>query len=308
MNKNLIALAATFLLVFAVLPSGASAAGKQFTVGYANLADNQVFTMNLKKAFISAAKADANLKVIFSDASGDIGKQLDQIDNFIAQKVDAIIVVPADYRGIVPGVEDANKAGIPVITLNIQSAGGKSIFVGSKNVDAGRIQGEFMRDNLPKSAQILYLQGSPGLYHSMERQAGFTAALASRKDVRVLSSLAGNYDRAEGMKITEDWVQRFPKFDAIIAANDQMALGALEALKTAGRLKGVMISGIDGTTDALSAIKSGEMSQSVLQNAKGQASGAYQVIEDIKLGKPAPREVLIPFESVDQKNVANYTK
>lgn len=307
--KKVMSLVIASVMALAVLPADAAPAAKKFTVGYANLADTDVFTMSRKTAFIDAAKADPDLKIVFSDANGDISKQLDQIDNYIAQKVDAIVVVPVDYQGIVLGVEKANKAGIPVIALGIESAGGKYTFVGSKNIDAGRLQGEFMKAKLPKNAKVLYLQGQPGLYHSKERLEGFTkAGLEQRPDVKVLANLPGNYDRAEGMKITEDWVQRFPSFDAIIAANDQMALGALQALKTAGRLKGVMISGIDGTADALHAIKAGEMSQSIFQNAKGQAQGAYEVIEMIKKGEKPPKEKLIPFESVVKENVDQYMK
>jgi len=213
--------ATAFALTLTVLTA---AQAKDFVVGYANLADTDVFTMSRKNAFIAAAKADPSMKISFADANGDISKQLDQIDNFIAQKVGAIIVVPVDYQGIVPGVEKANKAGIPVIALGIESAGGKYTFVGSKNLDAGRMQGEYMAKVLPKNAKIVYLQGQPGLYHSKERLEGFTKALASRSDVKILANLPANYDRAEGMKVTEDWVQRFPQFDALIAANDQMAL------------------------------------------------------------------------------------
>jgi inositol transport system substrate-binding protein len=300
-------LAASIALAFAVAAPGAAFAQKAFSVGYANLADTDVFTMSRKNAFIDAVKASPTLKVSFADANGDISKQLDQIDNFIAQKVNVIVVVPVDYQGIVPGVEKANKAGIPVIALGIESAGGKTTFVGSKNLDAGRMQGEFMAKQLPKDAQIVYLQGQPGLYHSKERLEGFTKALAGRSDVKVLANLPANYDRAEGMKVTEDWVQRFPKFDALIAANDQMALGALQALKAAGR-KGVMISGIDGTKDALAAIKSGDMAQSIFQNAKGQAEGAYAVVKMAMDGKPLPKEMLIPFESIVKENVDKYAK
>jgi len=294
-------------VALSVLPSVSMAQAKKFNVGYTNLADTDVFTMARKNAFIAASKKDADVRITFSDAQGDISKQLDQIDNFIAQKVNAIVVVPVDYQGIVPGVEKANKAGIPVIALGIESAGGKYTFVGSKNIDAGRMQGEYMAKVLPKGAQIVYLQGEPGLYHSKERLEGFTKAMAGRTDVKVLSNLPANYDRAQGMKVTEDWVQKFPKFDALIAANDQMALGALQALKTAGR-KGVLISGIDGTDDALSAIKGGEMAQSIFQNAKGQAEGAFEVVEMIKKGQPAPKEKLIPFESIVKDNVTQYMK
>jgi inositol transport system substrate-binding protein len=299
--------AASLVIGLSIISGATQAADKKFVVGYTNLADTDVFTMSRKSAFNAAAKADPNLSVIFTDANGDVSRQLDQIDNFIAQKVSVIVIVPVDYQGIVPGIEKANKAGIPVIALGIQSAGGKFTFVGSKNFDAGRLQGEFMASKLPKNAQILYLQGTPGLYHSKERLAGFTAAcLAKRPDVKLLSSLPADYDRADGMKVTEDWVQRYPHFDGIVAANDQMALGALEALKTAGRLKGVAISGVDGTTDALNAIKSGDMSQSIFQNAKGQATAAYQVVETIKTGGTPPPEVIVPFESVTKDNVGKY--
>ncbi|KAA9384015.1 sugar ABC transporter substrate-binding protein [Neorhizobium galegae] len=289
------------------LSTGAASAADKFIVGYANMADTDVFVMARKNAFIEAAKSDPAVEVNFSDANNDASKQLDQIDNFIAQKVNAIVVVPVDYQGIVPGVEKANAAGIPVIALGIQSAGGKYTFVGSKNIDAGRLQGEFMKANLPKDAKVLYLEGTPGLSHTQERKKGFGDALG-RTDVKTLASLSANYDRAEGMKVTEDWIQSFPKFDGIIAANDQMALGALEALKGANRVKGVLISGVDGVPDALTAIKAGEMSQTIFQDAAGQAKAAFEVVEGIKKGEQPPAEKLVPFASITKENVNQFIK
>jgi inositol transport system substrate-binding protein len=292
-----------------VAMGSASAADKKFLVGYSNIADTDVFMMTTKSAFSDAVKADPGVEVTYTDSNSDVSRQLDQIDTFIAQKVNAIVVVPVDYQGIVPGVERANKAGIPVIALVIQSAGGKYTFVGSQNIEAGRLQAEYMATQLPKNAQILYLQGTPGLYHSKQRLDGFVQTLsAKRPDVKVLASLPADFDRAMGMKVTEDWIERYPKFDAIVAANDQMALGALEALKTAGRLKGVMISGVDGTPDALRAIKAGEMSQTIFQDAKGEAGAAYQVAETIKSGKTPPPQVFVPFKSVTKDNLGTYLK
>jgi len=300
---------AASLTAAALAGATAAQAADKFVVGYTNFNDSDVFPYLVKNTFQEVAKGDPDLEVLFADANLDISKQLDQIDNFIAQKVNVIVTVPADYEGIVPGVEAANRAGIPVISLNIASAGGDFTFVGSKNYDAGKLQGEFMKEHLPQDAKILYLQGTPGLYHSVERLQGFTdACLKERPDVTLLASLSGNYDRSQGMKITEDWVQSFPQFDAIIAANDQMALGALEALKTSGRLQGVMISGIDGTADALKAIKAGEMAQSIFQNAEEQARSAYDIVELIKAGQPAPKEKIVPFESITADNVDNYLK
>jgi inositol transport system substrate-binding protein len=305
--NTILKVALAYAVSVTALSTSVAFAADKFVVGYANMADTDVFVMARKNAFIEAAKADPDVEVNFTDANNDASKQLDQIDNLIAQKVNAIVVVPVDYEGIVPGVEKANEAGIPIIALGIQSAGGKYTFVGSKNIDAGVMQGEFMKANLPKDAKILYLQGTPGLYHSQERLKGFQDAL-QRPDVTTLATLTGNYDRAEGMKVTEDWIQSFPQFDAIIAANDQMALGALQALQAANRLKGVMISGVDGTPDAVNAIKADEMAQSVFQNAEGQAKAAFEVVQMIKKGEAAPAEKLVPFESITKENVDKYVK
>lgn len=307
MNRRTFGLMLAGVVSLAAMTAGTAFAADKFVVGYANMADTDVFVMARKTAFIDAARADPSIDVRFSDANNDISKQLDQIDNFIAQKVNAIVVIPVDYEGIVPGVEKANAAGIPIIALGIQSSGGKYTFAGSKNIDAGRLQGAYMKEHLPKDAKILYLQGTPGLYHSAERLKGFQEAL-QRPDVKILAIQSGDYDRAQGMKVTEDWIQSFPKFDAIVAANDQMALGALQALKAADRQRGVLISGVDGVPDALKAIADGEMTQTIFQNAKGQAQAAFEVIEDIKAGKPAPAEKLVPFESITKDNVKAYMK
>lgn len=307
--KRIKLMLATLLVGGAFVMTHAHAADNHYVVGYTNMLDSDVFPHLVKSAFEQDAKGDPSLDVRFTDANGDINRQLNQIDTFIAQKVNAIVIVPVDYQGIVSGVQAANRAGIPVIALNVLSAGGKFTFVGSANFAAGRMQGEFMAQHLPKNATVLYLGGTPGLYHSKERWEGFKqACLDKRPDIKLLSNLSGNYDRSQGMQITEDWVQRYPKFDAVVAANDQMALGALQALKTAGRLKGVMISGIDGTTEALHEIQAGEMTQTIRQDAGGQAQAAYQVVETLRAGKNPPPQVLVPFASITHDNVSQYLK
>lgn len=280
---------------------------EKFLVGFSNLAVSDVFCKLRQDCFAALADKDNSLEVIYSDANVDINKQLDHVDNFIAQKVDAIILMPVDYAGIVPGIKKANEKGIPVICLGIESESGEYTFVGSKNYDAGVMQGEFMKENLPENAKVLYLEGTPGLYHSVERWEGFKAAcLDQRTDLELLAKQNGNYERAKGMQIAEDWIQTFPEFDAIVAANDQMALGALEALKGANRLEGVLISGVDGTYDACMAIKNGEMAQSVFQNAPGQAEKCYETLKDILAGKSVPEFVDVPFESIVKDNVDQY--
>lgn len=280
---------------------------QKFIVGYANLDDTDVVCINRKKAVMRYAQTDSGIEIHFVDAKGNINKQLDQMDDFIAQKVNAIIVLAVDSNEIVPGVKKANAAGIPVIALGNQINAGDFTFIGVPNYDAGKMQGEFMRDKLPLNASILYIQGTSGLYHAAERWQGFKEALLDKRpDVKLLDSLSGNYDRAEGLKLMENWIKIFAHFDAVIAANDQMALGAVEALKCANRLSGVMISGVDGTKDALQAIKTGEMDQTILQDADGQGRTCFELIQSITRGEKLPKEVMVPFKPVTKDNLSEY--
>lgn len=291
-------------------PAGgdAPAAGEKFKVGYTNLADTDNFLKYSKDLFLEMAKSDPNIEIIATDANLDVQKQLDQINDFIAQEVDCIIVTPVDFDGVVPGIEAANAAGIPVISLIITSGGGEFTFVGSNSLDAGRMQGELMTEILPQGAKIVYLQGTPGLAHSKQRLDGFTeGCLDKRPDIEVLASMTANYNRDEGMKLMEDWIQSFDQIDAVVAANDQMALGAIQALKTAGRLEGVIVTGIDATYDACVAIDSGEMTQSIFQNGKAQVTKTWELLQGLAAGKPLPGgDVFIPYDSVVKDNVAKY--
>ena len=282
-------------------------AGKTYTIGYVNLADTDQFCVARKDALSKAIKG-SNFKINFADANNDIQMQLDLANNFIAQKVDILVLVPVDFSGISPAVEKANEAGIPVICMGIKSEGGEYTYVGSENFDAGHMQGEFMAENLPENAKILYLAGTAGLDHAKERREGFYAALeeAGRADIETLDDQDGDYVMDKGMEITENWIQSFPEFNAIIASNDQMALGAIEALKASNRLEGVLITGIDGVAEAVAAIKSGEMAQSVLQNATGQAEACLDVMKKLTAGETPEKEVMVPFVSITKENVTDF--
>ncbi|MGF6988800.1 inositol transport system substrate-binding protein [Lachnospiraceae bacterium PF1-21] len=280
----------------------------KFVIGYCNGADSDVFMVARKDAFSEVAGENADIEIKYADANKDVQKQLSDADTFISNKVDCLVLVPNDAEAIVPAVESANAAGIPVICLGIKAASGDFIYVGSENYEAGRMQGEYFAEELPEDAKILYLAGTAGMDHSQARQEGFETALkdAGRDDVEILANLDGDYDMAKAMQITEDWIQKFSSFDGICAANDQMALGAIEALKGANRLKGVMVTGIDGLKEAYDAIENDEMVQTILQDAPGQANAAYEVVERLMKGESIEDEVLVPFVSITKDNVAEY--
>lgn len=277
-------------------------------IGFTNLAESDVFCKARADQFQAAIDAaGADYEVTFTDANNDIQKQLDQIDNFIAQKVDLIVVVAVDTDAVVPGIQAANSAGIPVIAFGMKPSDGDFTFVGSQNYDAGKMQGDYMAEVLPDDAKVLYLGGTNGLSHATERREGFTdGCLKVRTDVELLADLPGDYDMAKGMSITEDWIQTFTEFDAIIAANDQMALGAIQALKAANRLEGVLVSGVDGTQEACQAIKDGEMAQSILQDAPAQGQACYETTVTLLKGETVKEDVIVPFTSITADNVDDF--
>ena len=281
--------------------------GDVFKIGYANSGDTDVFDKMKKDEFEKITKDDASIHVTFTEANMDIQKQLDQMENFISQDMDLIIAVPVDYAGIEPGVVAANNAGIPVICLGIESGGGDFIFVGCQNRDAGVLQAEYMAEKLTENAKVLYLSGTPGLYHSIEREEGFTETInEKRPDIEILASQTGEYTRAEGQQVVEDWTQAFPEFDAVIAADDQMALGAVYALEGADKLDGVLVAGVDAISDAIDSIKAGELSMSVLQSAPILAETCYNVAKDVQSGKDVDNRVIVDFKTVTIDNVADF--
>jgi inositol transport system substrate-binding protein len=282
---------------------------KKYTVGYINMADSDVFASVRKQALLDLVKEKApNIEIKTADANLDIQKQLDQADVFISQKVDCLILIPVDFEGVTPAVLRANEAGIPVICIGNKASGGDHVFIGSQNLEAGKMQGELFARLLPQNAQILYLQGTAGLDHARDRRDGFYSALkdAGRTDITVLADMDGDYTREKGMKITEDWIQVYPQFDAIVCANDQMALGAVEALKGANRLQGVLITGVDGTADARNAVKNGEMTQSILQDADGIAVATLEALQKIFNKEAVDNTIWVPFKSITNENVDQY--
>ena len=294
---------------------GGSTDGK-FEVGYVNLANTDVFCMSRIDA-LNAAVEGTDFNVSVSDGNNDPQKQVDFANSFLAKGVDALILVPSDSEAIVPAVTAANSANVPVICLGIKSNSGDFIYVGSENYEAGYMQGEYMAETLPENANVLYCAGTAGLQHSADRRQGFQDALkeAGRDDVTILADQDGDYVKDEAMRICDAWIQTYSDgaggvtFDAIVCANDQMALGCMESLRGAGVLTEageILISGVDGTDEAVQAVADGYMAQTVLQDAPGQAEAWLGVLEQLKAGETPESEVIVPFQSITKDNVADY--
>ncbi|MFV0438827.1 MAG: sugar ABC transporter substrate-binding protein [Desulfopila sp.] len=280
--------------------------GKKITIGYTFHSAQDVYQNLLKDEFVAAAE-EKDIEVRVIDPLMDIERQAAAIENFITLGVDAIVCSPLDYEGAIPGVLAANQAGIPYVALNAEIGGdGDFVYVGSLNYDAGLIEGEYMAKVLPQGAQIVYLRGTEGMEHTIARRKGVQDALLDKRpDVKLLAEQTAKYDRAEGMRVMEDWIQTYPEIDGVLSANDQMSLGALEALKGAG-IGGVLIAGIDGTLEGRQCVKEGTFAITVLQDAKGQAGVALQAALDLVEGKQVEKRIIVPFRPITKENVDEY--
>ena len=171
------------------------------------------------------------------------------------------------------------------------------------------MQGEFMASHLPPNAKVVYLMGESSLSVAVKRWEGFKeACLDKRPDVKLLASVDGSWSKAEGMKAMTLWLSFFPEINGVVAANDEMALGAIQALKAANRLNGCLVTGVDATPAGLAAVEAGELSQTVKQDAEGQAAGAVTLVQGFLSGKAPTESLDIPFTSITRENVAQFVK
>ena len=298
--------------------SGSADSGAAAKIGFVNEANTDVFDNTRMTALQTLADEIGGYNIEYSDANLDIQKQIDQANTFLSKNVDILMLVPCDSDGIIPAIQNANNKGTPTICFGIKANGGDFIFVGSNSYDAGHMQGELMAEMLPENAKVCYLAGTAGLEHSILRRQGFQEALAEagRDDIEIIEDQDAQYTKAKAMEKVDAWVQKYADgkggvtFDAVVAANDQMALGAVESLKGANILKGnneILISGIDGTPDGVAAVANGYMVQTVLQDAAGQAKAGLEAVDKIMAGEQIPgNEIMVPFVNITQDNVADF--
>lgn len=307
LGRKVLGTAAAAVFAVACLAGCGSSGGGSGTVIYANYKDGDGFTDTLRDEF-KAQAGSAGWQVEYLDGKNDGNFQIDQLNEAIGQKPSAIVLLAVDSSSVVPTVQKANEAGIPIICVNRFPDSGEYFKSYSDDLEAGRMQGEFMAAHLPQGAKIVYLKGASGNTAAEGRWEGFKKhCLDKRPDVKLLASADANWSTAEAMKDMSLWLGMFPQIDGVICGNDGMAMGAIAALKGAGRLSGVLISGVDATDDALSAIKAGEMAQTVKQDAKGQAAGVFQLVQQSIKGQK-PEDVQVPYTAITRENVSQFAK
>lgn len=226
------------------------------------------------------AVKDGTVKLTIFDGKYDALTQNNQFDTMVTQKYDGILFVPIDIQAGAEAVEKASAAKIPVVGSNTRVNSNKLAgYVGSDDAVAGEMEAEAVIKAIGSKGNVVVIEGPIGQSAQIERRKGNQVALAKYKDVKVLEMKTANWSRAEALSLMENWLTAHPgKINGIIGQNDEMALGAIEAVKAKGLVpKSIPVAGIDGVTDAIKAVKSGDM-VSILQDAQGQAQGGLDVL------------------------------
>ena len=265
---------------------------------------NNPFFVSLRDSAQQAAD-DAGAELVVSDAQNDTAQQQDDVQNFISQQVSAILVNPVDSDAVVPAVEAANDAGIPVIALDRKASGGDVVAtIASDNVQGGRMAGEELI-RLVGSGNVAQLEGIPGTDPARDRGQGFQEAIDAQSSVKVVASQTADFDRSEGLTVTENIMQANSDIKGIFAQNDEMALGAVQAL---GDQAGddVKIAGFDGGEDALNAIQDGTMNATIAQQPDKMGSLGVETAISVINGESVEENIPVEVNLVTQDNVSEF--
>lgn len=270
---------------------------KDVKVGVSISTLNNPFFVSLKDGIEKKAK-EKGMKVTVVDAQDDTAKQISGIEDLILQKVDVLLVNPTDSAAISSAVKDANDAGIPVITIDRSSDEGDiETFIASDNVAGGEMAAEYLVKELGEKAKVVELEGVSGASATRERGKGFHNI--ADKQLEVLTSQTAEFDRTKGLNVMENILQGNKDIQAVFAHNDEMALGAIEAIKAAG--KDIIVVGFDGNDDALKAVESGELKATIAQQPALIGEEAVNASEKILKGDKVDDTISVPLKLVTKE-------
>ena len=276
-------------------------------------ANNPFFIDMQKGAEEAAKKLGVNLVVQAAEREVDVEKQMQIIENLIQARVAALCVTPSGSREIVPAIEKANRAGIPVVIVDTrvdpktmsESKGKIATFIGSDNYEGGKLAGEFIAKKLNGKGKVAVLEGIPGHDTGDSRLKGFREAIKATPGIEIVASQTANWERDQGFNVFQNILQSHPDIQAVFACSDLMALGAVEAIAAAKKTGQITVVGFDAANEARDAVLKGTMDATVAQSPAEMGAlaveNAYRVIK----GEPVNAEFVVPIKLITKENAAN---
>jgi inositol transport system substrate-binding protein len=315
MKKLALAALMGTLLMGTAMTGSASAAN----IGVSMAQFNDNFLTVLRNGIIDYAKTKPDVTLQVEDGGNDVNKQLSEVQNFIASKVDAIIVNPVDTDATAAISKLAADANIPLVYVNRQPSNMDTLpanqaFVGSDEKDSGTLETKqickLLKDGGKGSgANVYVMQGQLNNQAAVQRTQDIKDVIATPdcSFIKIIDMQTAGWQRDQAQSLMANWLTAGTPYDAVISNNDEMALGALQAMKAAGvDTKKVIIGGVDATQEALASMKAGDLKVTVFQDAAGQGKGALDTALSLAKGTKVDKAVWVPFQLVTPENIDTY--
>jgi len=291
---------------------GEGGGGKKMRVGFSQTETDGPWRIAETKSMQDEA-AKRGYELVFTNARGDTATQVSNLEDLIAQRVDAIFLAPREAKGFEGPLQAAKDAKIPVILIDRELEGVQAgdlyvTFIGSNFVEEGRRAGEWLAKQSNGKAGIIELLGTAGSSVANDRHQGFADAIKASPDMKILAAQDGNFTRAQGQKVMESLIQAHGRnITAVYTHNDEMALGAIQALRAANMNPGkdVLVVSVDGQKSALEAIVKGEMNATVECNPRF-GPVAFDTLEKFKRGEKLPPKIINTDRFFDSTNAAQF--
>jgi len=298
-------------LVGASCRKDAGAKSSSFVVGFSQMESDNPWRIAQTKSLRDEA-AKRGVELVVTDAQGQTAKQVSDVEDLIARHVNLILLAPREFEGLAPALKAARDAKIPVILVDREAAGtvGQDYvtFLGSNFIEQGRRAAEWLAKATGGNANIVELSLTPGSSVARDRGAGFREGIAKYPGMKIIASQTGDASRAKGQSVMQNIVQSLgPHITAVYAHNDEMALGAIQALKAAGRHPGhdVIVVSVDGERAGLEAINNGELAATVESNPRFGPL-AFETIEKFRKGEQIPPKIILTDRLFDKSNAAQF--
>ncbi len=304
---TLMTMALTFTMVLTGCGQEAKQDGKKdddkIVIGLSMNTQTNPFFVDVKDGVQKAAD-EHGIELHITDAQDDPAIQMKDIENLITKQPDAIIIDTCDSDAIVASVEACNDAGIPVFTMDRESNGGDVVaHIGYDAVKSGKIAGQYLVDTLQGKGNIVEIQGIMGTNVAKNRSEGFNTVMKENPGMKIVATQVANFDRAQAMSVMENILQANSKIDGLYCANDEMLLGALEAIEAAGRLEEITMIGCDAIDETMEVIKNEKVEATIAEPPFFLGKAILNTAYDYLQGKDVEKSVILDNELVTKENV-----
>ena len=300
MKSSRCLVALCLLLGAAACPRGTPPEGpRESRIAFVLKTPNNPFFIDMQRGAEEAARRlGVRLVVQAPEREIDVEKQMQIVENLVQTGVAALCIAPASSKGIIPALAKANAARIPIVVVDDEvdaaaaaEAGVRTdSYVGSDNVEGGRLAGRHLVDASRGRAKVAVLEGIPGHETGDSRLRGFREAIGAARGVEVVASQTANWERDQGFTVFQNMLQAHPEIDSVFACNDMMALGAVEAIAAAGRTGKIRVIGFDAVDDARKAIEAGSMDASIAQFPSEMGRLAVETAVRLVRGEKVPKD------------------